>query len=167
MISSPATAWDIAGILGEDLQLTLVEHRPACHPQASGSGGHRVECRDTWARRRPSARRAARRPPLLDGGIADGRVDFRASTDALRFHADMGARGARLGALADNTDDESQLGDPTDVTIRFDGAWRRAEGTIEIPEVHATLAGAPCRARSRCATSTPIRLSISHSACGI
>src|SRR6185437_14052366 len=27
-------------------------------------------------------------------------------------------------------------------TIRFDGAWRRAEGTIEIPEVHATLAGA-------------------------
>ena len=28
------------------------------------------------------------------------------------------------------------------MTIRFDGAWRRAEGTIEIPDVHATLAGA-------------------------
>jgi hypothetical protein len=54
----------------------------------------------------------------------------------------MGARGARLGALADNAADEPQLGDPTDVTIRFDGAWQRAEGTIEIPEVHATLAGA-------------------------
>src|SRR5262249_6519921 len=66
----------------------------------------------------------------------------RASTDALRFHVDMGARGARLGALADNADEEPQLGDPTDVTMRFDGDWRRAEGTIEIPEVHATLAGA-------------------------
>jgi len=41
-----------------------------------------------------------------------------------------------------NAADEPQLGDPTDVTIRFDGAWRRPEGTIEIPEVHATLAGA-------------------------
>src|SRR6202011_4471614 len=80
--------------------------------------------------------------PLLDGGIADGSVDLQASTDALRFHVGMGARGARLGALADNAADEPQLGDPTDVTIRFDGAWRRVEGTIEIPEVHATVAGA-------------------------
>ena len=67
---------------------------------------------------------------------------FEASTDELRFHVDMGARGARLGALADNAADEPQLGDPTDVTIRFDGAWRQAGSTIEIPEVHATLAGA-------------------------
>ena len=80
--------------------------------------------------------------PLFDGGIADGRVDLQASTDALRFHVDMGVRGARLGALADNAAGEPQLGDPTDVTIRFDGAWRRAGGTIEIPEVHATVAGA-------------------------
>src|SRR6201999_1456452 len=58
------------------------------------------------------------------------------------FHVDMGARGARLGALADNAADEPQLGDPTDVTIQFVGAWRRAESTIDIPEVHATLAGA-------------------------
>ena len=33
------------------------------NPQAGGSGGQRVERRGTWARRRPSARRAARRPP--------------------------------------------------------------------------------------------------------
>ena len=46
------------------------------------------------------------------------------------------------GALADNAVDEPQLGDATDVTLRFDGVWRRAEGAIEIPEVHATLAGA-------------------------
>ncbi len=54
----------------------------------------------------------------------------------------MGARGARLGALADNADDEPQLGDPTDVTLRFDGAWRRIGDTIELPEFHATVAGA-------------------------
>ena len=62
--------------------------------------------------------------------------------DALRFHVDIGARGARFGALADNAGDEPQLGDATDVTLRFDGALQRAEGTIEIPEVHGTLAGA-------------------------
>src|SRR5258705_9218231 len=79
---------------------------------------------------------------LLDGGIADGRVDLQASTDALRFHVDMGSRGARLGALAGNTADEPQLGDPTDVTVRFDGAWSGPKGTIKIPEVHATVARA-------------------------
>ena len=58
------------------------------------------------------------------------------------FHVDLGARGARLGALADSAADEPQLGEPTDVTIRFDGAWRRAGGIIDIPEVRATVAGA-------------------------
>ena len=143
MVSSPATAWDIAGIRGEDLQLTLVE------PQAGLSirkladpvgTAWNVEARGLDVDRLLDVRRDAH--PLLDGGIADGRVDLRANTDALRFHVDMGARGARLGALADNADDDPQLGDPTDLTIRFDGVWRRAESTIEIPEVHATLAGA-------------------------
>src|SRR4029079_16138147 len=77
-----------------------------------------------------------------DGGIADGRVNLRTSTDALRFHVDIGASGVRFGALADNADDEPQLGDPTDVTLQFDGVLQRAEGTIEIPEVRGTLAGA-------------------------
>src|SRR5262249_29244541 len=80
--------------------------------------------------------------PLIDGGIADGRVNLRTSTDALRFQVDINLRSARFGALADNAGDEPQLGDQTDVTLRFDGAWRAAEGTIEIPEVHGTLAGA-------------------------
>jgi hypothetical protein len=142
-VSSPATAWDMAGILGEDLQLTLVEPqagltiRKLADPVGSAWS---VEARGLDVGRLLDVRRDAH--PLLDGGIADGRVDLRASTDALRFHVDMGARGARMGALADNAADEPQLGDPTDVTIRFDGAWRRPEGTIEIPEVHATLAGA-------------------------
>ncbi len=52
------------------------------------------------------------------------------------------ARAARQQVLADNAADEPQLGEPTDVTIRFDGAWRRIESTIEVPDVDATVAGA-------------------------
>jgi hypothetical protein len=142
-VSSPATAWDMAGILGEDLQLTLVEPQAGLSIRKLAdpvSSAWSVEARGLDVGRLLDVRRDAH--PLLDGGIADGRVDLRASTDALRFHVDLGARGARLGVLADNADDEPQLGDPTDVTMRFDGVWRRAENTIEIPEVHATLAGA-------------------------
>jgi len=180
-VSSPGSAWDMAGILGEDLQLTLVEPQTGLSirklPDPVGSVWN-VEARGLDVSRLLDVRRDAH--PLLDGGIADGRVDLRASTDALRFHVDMGARGARLGALADNADDEPQLGAPTDVTIRFDGVWRRPEGTIEIPDVHATLAGAtlsgsialreldtdpivPCRAAGaswdslRCAPVVPCR----------
>lgn len=142
-VSLPATAWDIAGILGKDLQLTLVgpqaglSIRKLVDPVGSAWS---VEARGLAVGRLLDVRRDAH--PLLDGGIADGRVDLRTSTDALRFHVDMGARGARLAALADSAAEEPQLGDPTDVTMRFDGAWLRAEGTIEIPEIHATLAGA-------------------------
>jgi hypothetical protein len=142
-VSSPASAWDVVGIRGENLQLTLVE------PQAGlsirrladpASSAWSVEARELDVGSLFDVRRDAR--PLLDPGIADGRVDLRASTDALRFHVDVGARGARLGALADNAAEEQQLGDPTDVALRFDGVWRRAEGTIEIPDIHATLGGA-------------------------
>src|ERR1700730_12999667 len=142
-VSSPASAWDIVGIFGEDLRLTLVEPqaglsiRKLAYP---GGSGWNIEARGLDVARLFDVRRDVH--PLLDGGIADGRVDLQASTDALRFHVGMGAHGARLGALADNADDEPQLGDPTDVTIRFDGAWRLIGGTIEVPEVHATVAGA-------------------------
>src|SRR6202047_5268935 len=86
-VSSPATAWDVAGILGEDLQLTLVE------PQAGlsirkladpvGSAGN-VGARGLDVGRLLDVRRDAH--PLLDGGVADGRVDLQASTVRLSFH---------------------------------------------------------------------------------
>src|SRR5262249_40267653 len=121
-VSSPATAWDMAGNPGEDLQLTLVEPQIGLSirklPDPEGRAWN-VEARGLDVGRLLDVRRDGH--PLLDGGIADGRVELRASTDALRFHVDMGARGARLGALTDNADDEPQLGDPTDVTIRLDG----------------------------------------------
>jgi hypothetical protein len=142
-ISSPVTAWYVAGIRGEDLQLTLVEPQAGLSIRQladSVGSGWNVEARGLDMGRLLDVRREGY--PLLDGGIANGRVHLRTSTDALRFHVDIGTRGARFGALADNTGDEPQLGDPTDVTLRFDGAWQRAEGTIKIPEVHGTLAGA-------------------------
>src|SRR5260221_3648132 len=96
-VSSPATAWDVAGILGEDLRLTLVE------PQAGLSirkladpvgSAWNVEARGLDLRRLLDVPRDGH--PLLDGGIADGRVDLQASSDALRFHVDFGARRARF-----------------------------------------------------------------------
>jgi len=142
-VSSPASAWDVVGIRGEHRQLALVEPQAglSIRKVADGAGSAwSVEARALDLGRLLDVQRDAH--PLLDGGIADGRVDLRASTDELRFQVDVGGRGARLGVLSDNADDEPQLGDPTDVTLRFDGVWRRVENTIEIPEVHATLAGA-------------------------
>jgi hypothetical protein len=139
----PATAWDAVGIFNNDLQLELVEPQSglSIHKLADPRGSAwNIEARGLEVARLLDVQRDAH--PLLDGGIADGRVDLQVSADALHFHVDMGARGARLGALADTAANEPQLGDPTDVTMRFDGDWRRDRGTVEIPEVHATLAGA-------------------------
>jgi len=142
-VSSPASAWNVAGIRGEDLQLTLAEPQTGLSIRKLAdpvSSAWNIEAHGLDVDRLFDVRRDGR--PLFDGGIADGQVDVQASTDALRFDMDMSVRGARLGALADNSTDETQLGDPTDLTIRFEGAWRRVGGTIEIPEVHATAAGA-------------------------
>ncbi|MDE2250030.1 MAG: transglycosylase domain-containing protein [Gammaproteobacteria bacterium] len=142
-VSSPFSAWDMAGILGEDLRLTLVEPQAglAIRKRADPAGSvWSIEAHGLDVGSLLDVRRGTH--PLLDGGIADGRVDLQAGTDALRFQVGMSAHGARLGALADNATDEPQLGDPTNVTLRFDGAWSGPEGAIEIPEVHATVAGA-------------------------
>ncbi len=142
-VRSPATAWDLAGIFGEDVRLTLVAPQTGLsirkRADAVGSTWN-IEARELDVGRLFDVQRDAH--PVIDAGIADGRVDLEASAKALRLHVDMGTRGARLGAFADNADDEPQLGDPTELTLRFDGAWRRIEGTIEIPEFHATVAGA-------------------------
>jgi hypothetical protein len=143
-VSSPATAWDVAGIRGDgNLQLALAEPQTGLSIREltdSAGSGWNVEARGLDIGHLFDVRREA--SPILDGGIADGRVDLRKSSDALRFHVDIGARGARFGALAETSDDELKLGDPTDVTLRFDGAWQRPQGAIEIPEIHGTLAGA-------------------------
>jgi hypothetical protein len=142
-VSSPASAWDVAGIRSGNLQLTLVEPRAGLSIRKSaplGGSAWSVEARDLDVSRLFDVRRDTH--TLIDGGVVDGRVDLHVGAEALRFRVDMGARNARLPALADNADDEPQLGDATDVTLEFDGTWRGAEGAVEIPEFHATVAGA-------------------------
>ena len=142
-VSSPVSDWYVAGIRDEDLQLTLIDPQARLSirklKDSAGSGwdveAHRLDVGHLFDVRREGA-------PLLDGGIADGRVTLRTSADALRFHVDIGARSARFATLADNDGGQPPLGDATDVTLRFDGVWQRAAGAIEIPEVHGTLAGA-------------------------
>jgi hypothetical protein len=142
-VSSPVSAWYVAGIRDEDLQLTLIEPQAGLSirklKDSAGSGwnveAHGLDISHLFDVRREGSR-------LIEGGIADGRVTLRTSADALRFHVDIGARGARFGTLADNEGGEPPLGDATDVTLRFDGVLRRAEGAIEIPAIQGTLAGA-------------------------
>ncbi len=142
-LSSPATTWDVAGIHGEDLRLTLVEPqgglsiRKLTRPMGSA---WQVEARGLDVGHLLDVRRDAH--PLFAGGIADGRVDLQANADALRFYMDMRARGVRLGTLAESVADDPQLGHPTDASLQFDGAWLRSKGTINIPDVHATVGGA-------------------------
>jgi hypothetical protein len=142
-VNSPGTAWYVAGIRGEDLELTLIEPQAGLsirrHVDSVGSGWN-LEVRGLDLGRLLDMRREGN--PLLVGGIADGRVNLRTSADALHFRVDIGTRGARFGALADDADGAPRLGDTTDASLRFDGVMRRAEGTLEIPEVHGTLAGA-------------------------
>jgi len=142
-VSSPASAWDVAGIRRGNLQLTLVEPQAGISIRKAAplvGSAWSVEARDLDVSRLFDVLRDTH--TLVDGGVVNGRVDLHDSTEALRFHVDMGARSARLPALADNANDQPQLGDATDVTLRFDGTWRRAEGAAEIPELHATVAGA-------------------------
>jgi len=97
-VNLPATAWDAVGIFSNDLQLALVEPQSglSIHRLADPSGSAwNIEVRGLEVARLLDVQRGTH--PLLDGGIADGRVDLRLSTDALHFHVDMGARGARLG----------------------------------------------------------------------
>jgi len=139
-VSAPATAWDTTGIFDDDLRLALVEPQAGLtiHKVADPMGGAwNIELRELDVGHLLDVRRDAHL--LLDGGIEHGRVDVQLSTDALRFHVDVSARGARLGALAEHADTELQLGAPTDVTLGFDGSWRRAGGVFEIPKLHATL----------------------------
>ena len=140
-VSSPATTWDVAGIRRKKLQLTLAE------PQA---GLSIASGRMRWA-----ARGTSRHMGLTSGVcstcdatlthclmVASQTVAWIFAPAPMSSASTWTWAGVACASAWDNAADEPQLGDPTDVTMRFDGVWRRAEGTVEIPEVHATLAGA-------------------------
>ncbi|HET6554992.1 MAG TPA: transglycosylase domain-containing protein, partial [Dyella sp.] len=142
-VRAPASAWNVAGIRSGDLRLTLVAPQQGLsirHVSQSPGNTWSVEAHGLDVSQLFDVQRDAN--PLFDGGIADGHAELETSSDALSFHVNLEARDARLRALADGAAEDSQLGDPTDVSLRFDGSWARSSGTIEIPELHAKVAGA-------------------------
>ena len=142
-VSAPATAWDVAGLRSGDLQLTLVAPRPglSLRKRSDGAGSAwSVEARELDVGHLFDIRRDNH--PLLDGGVTSGRVELRSNKETLRFHIDLSARGTRVAALSESAEDDPQLGEPTDVALRFDGTWRGPKNTIDIPDLHATVAGA-------------------------
>jgi len=142
-VGSAASAWRLAGASGEEFQLTLLEPQAGLQLRRhadSDDSVWSVEARGLDVARLLDVQRDGH--PLLEGGIADGHVEIRSSPGVVRFSVDVGVRSARVGALTGNSTDDPQPGDPTDVTLRFDGAWQRDRGALDIPKVQATLAGA-------------------------
>jgi hypothetical protein len=142
-IGSAVSAWQWAGAAGDKFQLTLLQPQAGLrlrrHTDAPGSTWD-VEAQGLDVGRLFNVQRDGH--ALLDGGIADGRMEIQSSPRTVRFRVDLAVRGARLGALAVNSSDDPQPGDPTDVTLRFDGAWQGERGAVDIPMVQATVAGA-------------------------
>jgi hypothetical protein len=85
-VSSASTGWDMAGIFGEDLRLKLVEPLAGLSIRKLASpvgNAWSIEARGLDAGRLFDVRRDAH--PLLDGGIADGRVDLSKFASALHL----------------------------------------------------------------------------------
>src|SRR5262249_40874553 len=76
-VSSPDTAWYVAGTRGEDLQLTLAEPQTGLSIRKltdSAGSGWNVEAHGLDIGHLLDVRREG--VPLLDGGISDGRVNL-------------------------------------------------------------------------------------------
>ena len=142
-VGSAATAWQLAGAFGGELRLTLREPQAGLQLRRRADAAvsvWNVEARELDVGRLLVVQRDGH--ALLDGGIADGQVEIRSSPGTVGFRVDFGVRGARLGTLAGTATDDPQPGNPTDVTLQFEGAWQRDRGAVDIPELKATVAGA-------------------------
>ena len=97
-VRSPATAWDMAGIFGEDLGLTLVQPQAGLSIRKLASpvgSAWNIEARELDAGRLFDVRRDGH--PLLHGGIADGRVDLRGQHRCAPFSRGHGYARRALG----------------------------------------------------------------------
>jgi hypothetical protein len=142
-VGAAASAWRLAGTSADEFQLTLLEPQEGLQlrRQKDADGGvWNIEARGLDVGRLLDLQRDGH--ALLDGGIADGHMEIGSSPGAARFRVNFDVRGARLGALAGNSTDDPKPGDPTDVALRLEGAWRRDRGAIEVPRIQATVAGA-------------------------
>ena len=69
--------------------------------------------------------------PCLDPGTLDGTLTLGLASESSTLAMDARGRGVRVA-----------FGLPTDVTLRLEGRWRRADGILEIPRWRMTAAGA-------------------------
>jgi len=142
-LNVPTSAWNVSNSQGKELKLELVK------PQHGLSVSRRKDAvGSTWiieASRLDVGRLVDLRRddhPLLQGGIAQGRVDLLDSAAALRFRVNMDVRDVRFGGLAEGASEVPRPGSPTNIALHFDGAWLRDHDTLDIPAIRATVAGA-------------------------
>ncbi|MFM1886976.1 MAG: hypothetical protein RL026_2133 [Pseudomonadota bacterium] len=131
---SAASRWKVEGLLGGDLKLTLLD-----------AGGGLTLLRqsavtgDTWTLNARDLELGSllelRREglPLLTGGRAAGELALETGPELDLLRVDLGLRGTRL---------VSETGQPTDLALQFEGRRRKATGSLEIPGIRATAAGA-------------------------
>jgi hypothetical protein len=81
--------------------------------------------------------------PLCDLGIVAGTLQASVAPGSLDIVGDLGSRGFRAVTLSGRDGDggEPTLGPPTDVGLRFDGSWRRAEARLALPHWRLKAAG--------------------------
>ena len=142
-VAAESTTWDVVGGASDDLHVVL--GRPGAGldvRRTAGPGGSAwsFEASDLPMGRLLDVRRFDR--PLLDGGTIRGSVTLRSSAGVAGFDLDLGARSARLPALSGEGPEQQALGEPTRVTVRIAGSWKRSEGLLEVPHWSATIEGA-------------------------
>jgi hypothetical protein len=135
--------WDVAGRPGARFRAELIRPEPGLVlTRAEGDRGTiwSVTATELPAGRLLDLRRDDR--PFIDPGTVRASLTLTISDAAATFDLDLTARAARLPALGDDTSESQALGEPTDLTAKIAGAWRRAEGVLEIPRWNASIDGA-------------------------
>jgi hypothetical protein len=143
-IAAGSTSWDVSGLLRHSGELRLAL-RPASalvvnRTAAGGEDAWTIDATDLEVGRLVEVRRFDRL--LLDGGTIVGHLGLSASDQKIGFEVDLRARSARLPGLAGEAGSPGSLGAPTELSMSLAGAWRRPDGTLEIPNWTGTIAGA-------------------------
>ena len=142
-VAAPSTTWDVAGRARDVLRVTLGAPEAGLRlSRTAGPDGSTwaLQTHDLPMGRLLDVRRFDR--PLLDGGTLRGSLTLKTSAGVDHFDLDMTACSARLPALTGDGSEPQELGEPTEVALQGAGDWRRAEGTLDVPRWHGTIAGA-------------------------
>jgi hypothetical protein len=142
-VAAESTGWNFAGLGRDGFRVVLAEPRSGLVlSRTAGPGETRwaIGAEELPVGRLFDVRRFGR--PLLDTGTIHGSLTLRTSAERIDFAVVLAARSARLPALAGDGSDPPALGDPTQVTAKISGVWKRSEGAVDVPRFSATLDGA-------------------------